>query len=433
MTFLARKKAKRAGSSIAMAIALMTGAAVGVTALETPAYAQKKRDKEDKPSYSKGFIAAYTPVNEALNAEAKDEAAIRAGIPAMIAAIENDDDKNAAGGILNNIGVALDDRALMRQGINMMLESGKVAPERLGQFYYTAGQLAYNDDDFVVAREQLSKADAAGYTGMDLVPVIADTYFQQEQYGEGLAYMKGRIDAKLQAGETPPEDWLKRGVANAYNNDMAAEAVEFSAMYARHYPSETSWKDAINIQRNLFLYENPELLDLMRLADKTNTMVQLRDYVDYVDAANVLRFPGEVKRIIDRGVASGVVDPNETLIAETLRSANSRIAADKADLAGLERDAMASGASGSLVAGAGDAFLAYEMGDKAEAMYEIALTKPGADTARLNTRLGIAQLLQGKIAEAQETFAKVDGKRAPIARLWSVYAEVQGGGAAGTM
>ena len=56
-------------------------------------------------------------------------------------------------------------------------------------------------------------------------------------------------------------------------------------------------------------------------------------------------------------------------------------------------------------------------------MYKIALTKPGVDTPRALTRLGIAQTDLGRYAEAQETFAKVTGPRVPIAQLWSAYAK----------
>ena len=38
-------------------------------------------------------------------------------------------------------------------------------------------------------------------------------------------------------------------------------------------------------------------------------------------------------------------------------------------------------------------------------------------------RLGIAQVDQGKYADAQANFAKVTDARAPIAQLWSAYAK----------
>jgi hypothetical protein len=72
--------------------------------------------------------------------------------------------------------------------------------------------------------------------------------------------------------------------------------------------------------------------------------------------------------------------------------------------------------------GTADAFLSYDQPAEAEALYTIALTKPGVDAGRALTRLGIAQVDQGKAAEAQATFAKVTGPRKPIADLWSIYA-----------
>jgi Flp pilus assembly protein TadD len=47
--------------------------------------------------------------------------------------------------------------------------------------------------------------------------------------------------------------------------------------------------------------------------------------------------------------------------------------------------------------------------------------KPGLDTQRLLTRIGIAQFDQGKYADAQATFAKVTGPRQPMAQLWAIY------------
>jgi hypothetical protein len=71
---------------------------------------------------------------------------------------------------------------------------------------------------------------------------------------------------------------------------------------------------------------------------------------------------------------------------------------------------------------AADVFLSYEMYPQAEQLYTLALAKPGVDAGLTKLRLGIAQLGQGKAAEAQASFAGVDGKLKPIARLWAAYA-----------
>ena len=52
----------------------------------------------------------------------------------------------------------------------------------------------------------------------------------------------------------------------------------------------------------------------------------------------------------------------------------------------------------------------------------------GIDQNVALTRLGIAQVGVGDYAAAQETFAKVQGVRSPIAKLWGAYAKQQAAG-----
>ena len=180
--------------------------------------------------------------------------------------------------------------------------------------------------------------------------------------------------------------------------------------------------DAIAIQRNLGTYQSQDSLDLLRLARAAKVLRNERDYLDYVDAADYRRLPAEVVAVLDEGIANGSLQASNPYVAEVRSNATKRIAADKAELSSLERDARASGASSTIVLATGDAFLNYDQPAKAEEFYSMALDKPGVDTPRVLTRLGIAQLEQGKTADAQATFAKVEGARQAIARLWGAYA-----------
>lgn len=404
---------------MALAIALATGAVAGLVATAPAAYAQK----QPKSNISKGFTAVYNPVFTLSEGENPDETALRAGLEQVVAAIENADDRYAAGAFINNIGVKLGDRGLQRRGVGLMIESGKVAPDQVAKFHFIVGQLAYNDDDYPVARAAFQQAIDAGYSKSEAFPLLADTHFQEDDYATGLALYKAELEAMVAGGQKPPRDWIARALAAAYNNDQAIPAIEFAIMLAREYPEEETWRDAINIQRNLVLMEGPELLDLMRLADTVGVLNSDRDYLEYADAADVLRAPGEVKRILEKGIASGKVSADELVVKETLTSANSRVEDDKKDLVALEKEAMAPAATASLATEAGDAFLSYQMYDKAETAYQLALGKPGVDESKANLRLGIAQLMLGKGEEAKASFAKVKGQRRPIAGLWAVYAD----------
>lgn len=420
-------KFRPAASRLAFAVALATTAAVGMTAAATPAFAQKKGKEQEAPKayYSKGFVAAYQPVAKILDGGA-DHASVKPQLPAVIAAAETPDDKYAAGQVTFNVGAKSSDVALQRQGLDLMLDSGKTPAAELARNTFAAAQLAYNAKDWPAARTRAEQAVAAGYQG-DAELLIAETYFAQDQAGTGLDALDKAIARKAAAGEKIPDTWLKRGLAQAYQSKLEPQSIKYAALYAQNYPSKTSWGDAIAIQRNFRDYEGQELLDLMRLAVRADAMRYERDYVDYISAADARRLPGETQRVIEAGMAAGLLKSGDVFVNEARTIASGRIKADMADLPALERDARAASSTAATAMSAGDVFLSYNQPAKAEEFYQIALGKTGVDTPRVLTRLGIAQVDQGKLAEAQATFAKVQGERQPIAQLWSVYAAQKAG------
>ena len=264
-------KFRAAPSRLAFAVALATSAAVGLTATATPAFAQKKgKEEASKQNYSKEFVAAYQPMAKAVQ-ENGDAAALAAQIPALVAAATTPDDRMAAGQMILNLGVKTNQIPLQRQGLKMMLDSGKVAAADLPKNTFVAAQLAYNDKDWATARARAEQAIAAGYTG-DAELLIAETYFAEDQAQTGIQALDKAIAKKVAAGVAIPEDWIKRGLAQAYRANLQPEAIKYAAMYAQNYPSKTSWGDAIAIHRNFYDYEGQELLDIMRLASRAGAM-----------------------------------------------------------------------------------------------------------------------------------------------------------------
>lgn len=432
-----RSPVRRKGTGAALALALMCGSAIGLVALEAPAIAQKKKKEEaaGKTNYSKAFVAAYSPVNEQVNGG--DAAGAKAKIPGVVAAIETDDDRNAAGGLLYNVGVGTQDQALQLQGVEMMIGSGKTDSAKLGQYRYIAYQLNAAQDQYEAARKHLNELITMGYTFQgkmsdgserlmgpdDMQLMIAETYFEQDDYAAGLAHMVKQVEERGAAGGTFPQNWVTRPLSVAYQNDQGEGAITFGKLFVKHFPSTTSWGDAIAIQRNLVDYDPQQTLDILRLAAKTGALRDTRSYVDYIDAADARRLPGEVMRVIDAGVAAGKLTKGDVYVAEAIKTAEGRVAADKADLPALERDAKAANSTAATASAAGDAFLSYEDYARAEAAYMIAATKPGVDLDRVNLRLGIAQIGLGKTSDALATLAKVGGARKNIADLWVIYAE----------
>jgi hypothetical protein len=416
-----------------LALALTTGAAIGVAGFTEPAYAQKKakESKEAKLQNSKAFIEAYEPVEKAFKAVAEggDYSAIKTQVPGMVAAVQNEDDRFVAGQMALVIGNKSTDPLLQRQGLELMLASGKVAPEQVGQFQYFVGNLAYQAKDYAAARTALEAAVAAGFSDDQLPALMAESYFGANATNEGLAYLSKVAHERQAAGQAVPESWLLRGLQVAYQAKNAAASNDLAALLVATNPTPKNWQAALQVVRELNTgWTTEETLDLSRLMMVSGGMQRDYDLAEYVEAADPRKLSNEVLTALDTATKAGVIEANAPRFAEFRQIAQERAAADKADAAKAKDSAPASG-----TAALGNADLLLSVGDfaGAEAMYQLAIDKGGIDANRALTRKGIAQVRQGKAAEAKATFAQVQGARASLAHLWAIYADKNGAASSG--
>lgn len=412
---------------MAIAVALATGSVAAMSGvIAEPAIAQKKGKKE----YSAAFIAAYNPINDALKAEGTDIASVVAMIPGLIAASQSADERFLTGNTTYSVGLQASDKEMQLKGMKMMLDSGQVDITKLGQYNFIGFQLARDMNDHATSRSYLQQAINYNFTTADINPGVmkiemAETYFRENRFKEGLQLLDAEIKAREAAGSVVEEGWYRRGLSVGYQNEIKPEIFSFVNSWVGAFPTNGNWRDAVNITRQLNEYGGPETLDLMRLGFRLDTLKESIEYIDYVEAADPRRLPKEVEAVIKNGYSTGRISRDDIYLADSLQQAARRIAADRADLPALARDARAGSAGIRTVLAAGDAFLSYGEYDKAEEFYSKALGMAGVDAAQTLTRLGIAQTELGKLVEAKETFAKVRGAREPIAQLWSTYVDTK--------
>lgn len=409
--------------ALALALALALGTAGGGSMLSAPAMA-----KDAAPELSAGFRAIAAPLQKELEEAKKKQgdaatvAAVKAKVEAGLAAAQTPDDKFFAGNFAIQGSMLDNDTALQRRGLESVIGSGKLPAADVGKYNYYLGANAYSAKDFATARKAFGAAVAAGFRENDVEALLAESYFTENQAAQGLDVLMKSIEARTAAGTAAPEAWYRRGLGVAYNAKLLDQAGRYSNALVAAYPSTQNWSGAISVVRTVGNFQPQEMLDLLRLMARTKSFSEGSEYLDYAQVADARRLPGEVVKILDQGIAAGKIKAADNFVSESKGIANSRIASDKASLPGLERDARGASANATLAMAAGDAFLSYENPVTAEAMYQIAASKPGVDMGRALTRLGIAQADQGKYAEAQATFAKVTGVRKPIAALWTIYA-----------
>lgn len=415
------RSARFALVSRAMAAAFAVGACGGVAV--SPALA-----KAAAPSYSPDFLKVAGPLQEALGkAQGKpvDPAAadkLKAQLDASFAAVKGPDDKMVAGGFAIQLGQLLGDQMLLRKGVLAEIDSGKAPAEMMPKLYNYAGQFALQANDAAGALTYFGQAIAAGYAGVDAYVNTAAAQMQLGKVADGLASLRTAVEHNQAAHQAVPKTWLTQGAVNAYKAQLTEQAGYFVVELVKAYPEKDNWNLAIAVVRDAAQRPNPEILDLMRLMARTNSFAEERDYLEYIQSADARLNPGEVKIAIDMGLASGMLKPTNGMVTEAQRISSARIAADQAVLPELDKDARLPTAKVATITGAADAFLSYGQPAKAAELYRLALDKPGADLATINTRLGIALIDAGDYAGAQASLAKVDGSRKAIAQLWDAYA-----------
>jgi hypothetical protein len=425
-------------STAALSLALAAGASL---ALPQAAMAQSKKEREAakaaaaaKPTVSPKFFKGAKAVQDLLTA--KDYDGALAAIPEAETTASTPDDQYFLGNFYLNIGLGKNDLAIQRKGLELMLASGKVAPEERGKIALAAGSMAANAKDLEGARAHFATALAAGADPAETEALIAESYFgpayatvvdnafTAEGRGlavQGLPHLRKAIDTQVAKGVTPALNWYERGLQTAIVAN-APDALEWAKLTLAQTDKPQTWRMALRLlQEKNEGMARPVSIDLLRLMQSAKAMGGDYSYSELVEALWRSGLPGEVKGVIDSGVASGEIQ--QARFSELYKLASDSIPKDKASLPASEKSAEAA-ANGKLASSAADGYMSYGEYAKAVPLYRAALTKGGVDADEVNTRLGIALARSGDFQGAKTAFSAVAGAgaRKEIAELWAIWA-----------
>ena len=403
---------KRSISRVAMAIALSLGA-VGMVSVATPAVAAKKKAAG---KYSKEFIEAYQPIAKA--SEGEDVSALKAQIPGLAALIASPDEKLAGGQLIFNIGSKLKDQALQYQGLTMMLDSGLLGEDNVGNVTLEAGQLAYNLKDMNAARTYLEAAKQLMPTNADIAAPLAETYVQTNDFDKALALIDDGMKARTAAGLAPDDALAFRGLAIAANNQLKPQALVWAGKVLESNPRPEFRAEAYKVLASLSTFTKDEELDLLRLMDRDNGLSNRIQFMAYLEGADARRRPAEVQDLIEQGLSAGVLTTGG-LVSDELAVAKQRYASTLKEI-----NADSPKSTGNPAAAIADVYLGYGKPAEAEAMYRKALASGATNKDQVMTGLGIALADQGKFAEAKSTFEQISvGNRGKLAKMWIAYVD----------
>ena len=408
-------------STVAMGVAL---ALAGTALVGAPAVAQKA-DKADKNAPKPKTYNLSKPVREAVAAaqaaNAKGDAATAmAKVIEAKAAAKTADDQFVSNSVMYEIAAKTQDTAHISEAVDGMIASGGVEPANLAQYYGLQGKLAYNAKNMPKAEAAFEQAVKLNTADAEIYALLVEAKARAGKPAEAVALLEQSIAKQHAAGQKVPSEWYGRGISIAYGAKLPDETERLSQAWLKDYPDTNNWRDSLITYRDLHKLDADYELDIMRMLRTAKALKGERDYYEYAEAV-YLKYPGEGKSVIDEGVAAGMVKltPGGNFQMMSQQS-NSRVAADKADLASASKAAKAA-ATGKAAAATADSYVGY--GDYASAidLYNVALTKGGVDANVVNTRLGMALARAGRKDEAKAAFAKITGPRTALAKYWTIY------------
>ena len=408
---------KRFRQTSATAVAAVLGCALIVAA---PAAAKEKPKKEEeekgaqlKPS--KEFSPALKKLTEA--AKAKDMAALEAALAEGQASATSPDDKYLVSFYELQLGIGKSDKAIQGKALDGMLESGLTPPESLAAYNFFSGNFAYGDKDYAKAVKRLEAAKAAGSTEQGLPVLLMDSYLKLNQVDQGLAVAKDAIAAARAAGRVPSEELYVRPASALQAAKRNSELLDMLAMRLQDYPQPVIWRNTLFILLQQEASDKVMNLDTFRLMRATKSMTQRPEYLEYAALATEAGYPSEAVAVIKEGQAANVIQMSDERFNTILESQEPRA---KADAVALKADAAkpATAANPKLARQTADGLVG--IGDYATAISLYEKAAAGGDPLA-QYRLGVAQALAGQTDAAIASFAKVQGDRARLAKLWTIH------------
>ncbi|MBP8234641.1 MAG: hypothetical protein KAY22_20300 [Rhizorhabdus sp.] len=410
------------------ALVAALGFALAAVAPGAPAFA-KKKDEAAAPQLKIGD-AVRKPLAEADAAiKAKNIPAAEAALAQAKQASTTADERYVVAQYGLNAAQASGDQAKLSTALDELIvageAAGKLPDDQRAKFYWFQGQFAYQAKNYAKAEASLTKAIAAGSTEADAYAVLADVQNRNGKPTEALATLQKVIQTKAAAGQPVPTDWYGRGADIASRAKLPGDFVKITTSWLAAYPVKQNWHDSLFIYRQMAGLSGENDLDLLRLARAVDALplAAQSNYVDYALAV-YLRFPNEAVDVLNEGIKAGKLNPATSQnTREILALSQPKLGPDKASIPAAITAANGPKATFKSAMTTADLLYGYKDFAKAAEIYKVALTKPGADAAQANYRLGLALAQAGDKAGAKAAFDAAGatgnyGVLAQYAKVW---------------
>ena len=370
-----------------------------------------------------------TPLQEALKLnEAQDFAAALAKIREADAAVtgKTPEEEFVVGKFIGSVALRMNDHATALAGFSRAVASNAIPDAEKPNILYITMVLnaeAKNYAQAIAIGEQLM---ALGPLDEKAAVALAQSYYNKGDYANALKIAQ----AALAKGVTDPTNKAAllevqtKGQAQSGNTAGAVASLEqqCSAMC-----DGATWGSLVDVTWGKVAgMTDHQGLNLLRLKLIAGGM-KADDYLTMARLDLSQGLPAEAKSVLERGIAAGTLSRSGQT-AELLSKATPMAARDAGSLAQFEREASAK-ATGEEDIKLGETYYSHGRLKEAETALRRGLGKSGVrDPADAHIMLGIVLLAEGDKAGAAAEFnsASSSSRQAPIAHVWTVYANRAG-------
>lgn len=307
-----------------------------------------------------------------------------------------------------------------------VIASGKLPAAEQLPMVQAVASMYYRANNYAKAAQWTSRYLKEGGTDPQMRTLLAQSYYQSGDCASANKELQTELQADEKAGRTPSEERLQL-LANCSlkQNDNAGYASALEKLVT-YYPKKDYWLDLINRIQRKPGYADRLSLDIYRLKLATGNLTAANDYMEMTQLALEAGYAAEAKKVVDQGFASGVLGAGtgaerqkrlRDLVMKQLPEVQKTLAQNETEAA-AQKD-------GTDLVNVGYAYVNNGQFDKGVALMEQGIRKGGLkrpEDAKLH--LGIAYLLAGQKAKAQQMFKTVQGAdgTAELARLWAINA-----------
>jgi tetratricopeptide (TPR) repeat protein len=283
-------------------------------------------------------------------------------------------------------------------------------------------QLSYQSKDYPKAIEYGKQIFATGDTEAGVY--LGNAYYITNDFENTRATMRDVIGKLESSGKTPDEPTyriLQSACVQLKDNECVVEQIE---KLVTHYPKPKYWTDMVDALLRASKNDR-ELLNVMRLADGVDAMVDGSQYVEMAQLSMAQGLPGEAQATLEKGNQKGAFSDarNKDRAGRLLADAKQAVTLDKSTLEKQDASAKAK-PTGEADVKLGAAYLSYGENAKAIEALQRGIGKGGVKFPdEANLLLGIAYMRSNNKAEATKAFQNVnkDPGLTRIAKLWLMH------------